>query len=323
VSKPPSLGEGGQTERNSRSPLVSIVCLAYNHEKFAREALRGMLSQTYAPLDIVILDDASLDATAQIIESELQRHPGRSDIRFVRNERNLGIRNNFAKGVSLARGRFIVNATTDDIMMPTMVEKMVKVWQDEGVSLVATNASYIDDNSNELNRFFRDPSGPYDETFETLARDGSNAVCFGPTQGFERSLYDEFGWPPEYLSEGDDILLAFYAHLAKGARFIPEPLLNYRVHAHNGSLSLEWERSRQIDKLVVEAEIYYVMIALSLFMANEIDRLCLADPSRFSEVAARIKPLLAVQTFEMTKKLVNTRIDLGKVGVPRLIATAA
>jgi len=50
-----------------------------------------------------------------------------------------------------------------------------------------------------------------------LAQNGSNAVCFGPTQGFERSLYDEFGWPPEHLT-ADDIMLAFYAHLAKGAR---------------------------------------------------------------------------------------------------------
>src|SRR5882672_9297943 len=111
----------------AQSPLVSIVCLTYRHEKFVREALGGILSQTYAPLDIVILDDASPDATAFVIESELHRH---RDRRFIRNERNLGARDNFVKGINLARGSFIVSASGDDIMMPTMIEKMVKVWQD-------------------------------------------------------------------------------------------------------------------------------------------------------------------------------------------------
>jgi len=88
-----------------------------------REALGGILSQTYAPLDIVILDDASPDATAFLIESELHRHRDRSDIRFIRNERNLGARDNFVKGINLARGSFIVSASGDDIMMPTMMRK--------------------------------------------------------------------------------------------------------------------------------------------------------------------------------------------------------
>ncbi len=303
-------------------PLVSVVCLTYNHERFVAEAIGGLLSQTYAPLDIIILDDASSDATASAVESELLKHPERRDIRFIRNERNLGPRNNFVKGLDLARGGFIVAASGDDIMMPPMVERLATVWLKENVSLVAANASYIDENSNDLNRFFRNPAAPCDENFETLARDGANDVCFGPTQGFERSLYEEFGWPPEYLTS-DDIMLAFYAHLAKGARFIPEPLLKYRVHGANGSLSLERERSGEIDKLVVEAETHYVMMAHSLFMRSELERLRDAAPARFNETCRRIIPLLELQTSEMAKKLVNARIGLRQLGVPRLAAAAA
>ena len=303
----------------SKSPLVSIVCVTYNHDRFIAEAITGMLAQTYAPLDIIILDDASTDATAQIIQDELAKYPQRHDIRFIRNERNLGIRDNFEKGVSLARGSFICKAHGDDIMMPTMIEEMTNVWRQEEISLVATNAIYIDEHSNELGRFYRDPAGLHDDSFETLARDGANVVCFGATQGFDRSLYDEFGWPPEYLTS-DDIMLAFYGHLAKGTRFLPEPLLKYRVHGHNASLGLEAERSNGKEKLLVEAEIHYVMMAHSVLMRSEIERLNHADPARYGEIYRRIKPLLELQTSEMAKKLVNTRLGLRQFGVSRLTA---
>jgi hypothetical protein len=54
-------------------------------------------------------------------------------------------------------------------------------------------------------------------------------------------------------------------------------------------------------------------------MEAELDRLNEADPSRFSEIARRIKPLVAIQTSEMARKLVRMRIELNRLGVTRLI----
>src|SRR5207244_909696 len=52
-------------------PLISIVVLCYNHERFVAEALDGVFAQTYSPLDIVIVDDGSQDSTAQIVAARL------------------------------------------------------------------------------------------------------------------------------------------------------------------------------------------------------------------------------------------------------------
>jgi glycosyltransferase involved in cell wall biosynthesis len=71
---------------NVPNPLISVILACYNQERFVAEAVKGVLSQTYAPLDIVIIDDCSNDRTSDIIKAELARHPARSDIRFVRNE---------------------------------------------------------------------------------------------------------------------------------------------------------------------------------------------------------------------------------------------
>jgi glycosyltransferase involved in cell wall biosynthesis len=308
----------GRDSDAEKRPLVSVVCLTYNHEKFALDAVRSILAQSYAPLDIVILDDASTDATAEIIWAELARHPGRSDIRFLRNPQNLGVFGNSRKALSLARGDFIVGCAGDDIMLPTMVEKMVRVWREADVSLVTANVAYIDEAGNELNRFYADPAGPYIETFEELARYGANALCFGAAMGFERQLYLEFGYPPEYLTT-EDIMLPFYAHLAKGGRFIPEPLLKYRVHAHNDSLGRQWERGNAVERLFLEAEMHSVHLAHALLMIEELDRRQAADPSRYDAVARRIRPLLTEQANERASKYVATRIRLSSLGITRLI----
>ena len=67
------------------SPLVSICIPSYNGEKWIREAIDSALAQTYKPLEIVIVDDASTDNTLEIIQS--YRDPR---IRIEVNKKNLG-----------------------------------------------------------------------------------------------------------------------------------------------------------------------------------------------------------------------------------------
>jgi glycosyltransferase involved in cell wall biosynthesis len=297
------------------NPLVSIVYTTYNQEKFARDAVRSVLDQTYPNIEIVILDDASSDRTPDIISTELAKHSYRSDFHFIHNERNIGAFDNTEKGLSLTQGDFIVLFNGDDIMQPNMIEEMVKEWRETQVSLVTVNALYIDENGIELNRFFRDPSQPYDDSFETLVRDGGNAVCFGAGMGFERDLYVKFGWPPEYLT-AEDLMIPFYAYLCKGARFIPQPLMKYRVHAQNTSMSLQWERAKKtIDRLLVEAEDCYIHIAHAVLMISELDRLAALDPTRYGNIRHEIRPLLTTQVVEMSKKMVKARIALRSEGV--------
>jgi len=61
------------TASDSR-PLISLIVACYKHEKFIAKAIDGVLSQTYDPLEIVIIDDCSPDRTAEIIAKELAAH---------------------------------------------------------------------------------------------------------------------------------------------------------------------------------------------------------------------------------------------------------
>jgi hypothetical protein len=72
-----------------------------------------------------------------------------------------------------------------------------------------------------------------------------------------------------------------------------------------------------------ECEIFCNHIEYSLMMEAELDRANQENPERFGEIARRIKPLVAVQTSEMARKLVRTRIELSKFGVTRLYSRDA
>jgi hypothetical protein len=127
--------------------------------------------------------------------------------------------------------------------------------------------------------------------------------------GFERELYDIFGWTPAHLT-AIDIMFPFYAYILKGARFIEKPLLNYRVNSQNTSLSLAAERSQGLEQMITMERIFDVHLAHALFMREQLDQLRVRMPERHAELAPRIVPLLAVQTEEMAKKFVRARIKL-------------
>jgi glycosyltransferase involved in cell wall biosynthesis len=301
------------TVADPENPLISVVLACYNQEEFVREAVEGVLSQTYSPLEIVIVDDCSPDRTADVIEATLAEHPKRTDVRLVRNKTNLTPAGVSQLGLSITLGEFIIIASGDDILLPEMIVEVAKAWRQGNASLVITNAAYIDENSNSLNRTFRDPNETADDSFETLARDGVNACCFGPCMSFERELYRKFGWPPTYL-EAADIMFPFYANLLKGARFINKPLFRYRVHSDNTSLSLIANReSDEIEKAAVLERIFYIHLAHALFMKEELSRVSTEEPARYSEIEARISPLLSIQAHEMAKKFVKARRELGEL----------
>jgi glycosyltransferase involved in cell wall biosynthesis len=295
------------------NPLISIVMLCYNHEKFVAEALDGVLAQTYAPLEIVIVDDFSTDRTLEIVSAKLAGYPNPSDIRIIRNPRNLRLLGTCDVGIEATRGEFVVLTCDDDVMLPDMVSEMADVWRSQDVSLVVTNAEFIDGRSNLLGRTHRDCAVLADDSFETLVRDGANACCFGASMGFDRQLYSTFGMPPAHL-DNLDIMFPFYAYVLKGARFLNKPLLRYRVHGANNSLSLIDERSDDLEKLIVRDQIFYGHIAHAVAMQEALDRLSETMPARYAELAPRIDPLLAIQVVEMAKKMVRNRVEFSGLG---------
>jgi glycosyltransferase involved in cell wall biosynthesis len=124
-------------------PLVSVVCLCYNHAPFVEEAIQSVLQQTYHNIEIVVVDDASTDDSPQRIQRLVERFP---QLQFFALTSNIGNCAAFNYGLWKTKGSFIIDFATDDVMLPERIQRQVAYFQsltlDYGV--VFTDALYID-----------------------------------------------------------------------------------------------------------------------------------------------------------------------------------
>lgn len=124
------------------NPLVSVVMCTYNGEKFLRPQIGSILSQTYANLELIIVDDASSDNTVQILE-EYSRKDSR--VKYFVNEKNLGYNKNFEKAILLASGDHIATCDQDDIWDASRIETMMNEWPEGSLFIYSLSGSFTDD----------------------------------------------------------------------------------------------------------------------------------------------------------------------------------
>lgn len=103
---------------------LSVVLCTYNGEKFLREQLDSVLSQTLLPDEIVVSDDCSNDNTWDILLEYKEKNP--SLFRLFRNEENIGAHANFRKLFHYASGELVAICDQDDIWLPKKLESCVK-----------------------------------------------------------------------------------------------------------------------------------------------------------------------------------------------------
>ena len=101
---------------------VSVVLCTYNGEKYIREQLDSILNQTYPIYEIIISDDCSTDSTISIVKEYAILN---ENIKVFCNKSNLGVANNFQKGLFKATGDYIAISDQDDIWMDNKVELLV------------------------------------------------------------------------------------------------------------------------------------------------------------------------------------------------------
>lgn len=111
-------------------PLVSFTLLAYNQERFIREAVEGAFSQTYSPLEIILSDDCSKDRTFEIMQEMAATYKGPHKIVLNRNPKNLGVGRHYNKVMELTSGEIVELAAGDDISLPWRTADSVSVFME-------------------------------------------------------------------------------------------------------------------------------------------------------------------------------------------------
>lgn len=130
---------------DSRSPLVSVVIPTYNRARFIRDAISSALAQSYANIEVIVVDDASTDQTSSIIDEFGDA------VRYIRQETNAGVGAARNAGVRAARGSLVAFLDSDDRWHPHKLEKQVALWQaDRSAGIVGGSCDYIDEDGNPV-----------------------------------------------------------------------------------------------------------------------------------------------------------------------------
>ena len=124
------------TTKNDK-PKVSVLMPVYNtKEEYLREAIESILNQTFRDFEFLIIDDGSTNGAQAVIKSYQDER-----IRFVQNETNLGIFKTRNKLCAMARGEYVATFDSDDISLPTRLEKEV-AYLDEHPDVSVVGAWY-------------------------------------------------------------------------------------------------------------------------------------------------------------------------------------
>lgn len=140
-----------------QTPLVSVICLCYNHARFVEQAIQSVLSQTYKNIQVIVVDDASTDNSVEVIRDVLLRS-GRIDIQFLSLPQNIGNCRAFNQGLALAKGTYIIDLATDDYMVPERIQRQVEFFLslDESYGVIFSDAVYIDEEGKFLYNHFEE-----------------------------------------------------------------------------------------------------------------------------------------------------------------------
>ena len=129
-----SVGLRTASEKLERRPLVSVVIPCYNYERFLRDAVASVLSQAGVDVDVIIVDDASTDGSAQVA---LQLAEADHRVRPVLHAGNIGHIATYNDGLSRARGDYVVLLSADDMLAPGSLARSTALMEkNPGVGLV-------------------------------------------------------------------------------------------------------------------------------------------------------------------------------------------
>ena len=127
------------TENPRRDPTVSVVMPAWNAARTVSSAVRSALAQTVADLEVIVVDDGSTDATAGVVRAIED-----SRVRVV-SQANRGLPAARNAGIAAARGAFVALLDSDDLLLPTFLEKSLQALADTPNPGFAYTDAYVFD----------------------------------------------------------------------------------------------------------------------------------------------------------------------------------
>jgi len=173
--------------------LISVIMPAYNAEKYIKEAIDSILSQTYSSFELIIADDGSTDDTKKIIESF-------NDSRIVisHNIKNKGKTDTVNRLLKLVKGEYITIHDADDTSHIDRLKLLLKFFKkDKELGMVGSWAEIVSEDGKQLINLDKRPEHDSDIKKQIVH---SSTFC-GATVMIKREVYEKIGGYREYFED--------------------------------------------------------------------------------------------------------------------------
>ncbi len=217
------------------APALSVVIPAYQAEATIAETLASVLADPYENMEVVVLDNATTDKTAEVLK-------GFSDprLRIERNTDVLPLVENWNRAVEITTGEVVKLVCADDLVVPGTLRRQTDLLRgDPDLALVASHYDFVDSDGKVMvpRRGISFLTGPRtaNEVIRSIVRNGANPIGPPCSVVFRRSDFDAVGgWDGRRIFTMD---LALWVSLLKRGSFYGEPSTVAKFRVADGTVS--------------------------------------------------------------------------------------
>lgn len=226
-------------------PKISVLLPYYKQEDFVRQAVESVLAQNFADWELIVSDDASPDHTFTILQKLAQQDPR---IRLFRQEKNLGMVENWNFCLQQARGTAVKLMGGDDLL--SRQDCLSRQWQslqESEAALVACARTVIDETSKPMTILRNLPTGLYSapDILPNFLMHQDNLVGEPVCCLFPRSKAAR-GFSPHYRQNTD---IEMWLHLLEQGplAYDAEPMVAFRTHRDQASAA-NWQSGLALEE---------------------------------------------------------------------------
>lgn len=213
---------------------ISVALATWNGERFLRDQLESLLTQTNPPHELVVSDDGSTDRTLEILEEFRAKAPFAVSIHT--NEKRVGYAENFLQAAAMCSGDFIAFCDQDDVWFKSKLARSAEFLDASGALLLIHRSAVVTEDLVPTRR--REPA--FRRSFTAAASEFHPwMLAPGNAMIFSRTVLDvDFSQRPRGLGRNGaqmthDEWIYFIATALGSTRFASEVLLHYRQHGAN------------------------------------------------------------------------------------------
>jgi glycosyltransferase involved in cell wall biosynthesis len=224
------------------SPLISICIPTYNGDKYLEECLNTCLKQTFTDYEIIICDDGSSDGTISMIEAYKIKYP---QIKFYKNEKNLGLVGNWNKCLELSSGEWIKFVFQDDYITEDCLHEFVNEIDESTVLMVSKRNFVLPDKASDdyinyysnIVRTLENTNTNKDKLFspKLISKIAVQNICLNfigepSLVFFKKNVINDIGVFNGAFKQICDLEFALRIASKYGLKYIPKKTCAFRVH---------------------------------------------------------------------------------------------